>query len=117
MEGKIAELKDIIEAIKKTTKETGLNVPDYVILEQAIKIKLSREIQIGKEKNISTMNAMKKIDSNKSQSPTQKQIDFLTKHKVKIPETKKEATEIISTYISNMEEEKSNSLQQGGKGK
>lgn len=37
--------------------------------------------------------------------PTTKQINFLKKHKVKIPKTKKEAFGLIKTYIDNLNEE------------
>ena len=84
-------LKEYIKDLQKIREELKLKVTDEIIFSEScsfLRGKLASE---------------SRLDSNK---PTEKQINFLKKHEVKIPATKKEATELISTYIANQDKNK-----------
>ena len=83
-------LDEIIEGIQKTIQLTGLDVSDDIILEQAVKIFISNNIQDSK------ITRDKKVDD----EPTEKQKEILINYKLN-PEmyTKKQATQKISEII------------------
>jgi len=58
----------------------------------------------GKVQSSPVSTSTKPIPQQKSDKPTPKQIAYLKKSKVKIPATKKEATQMISDYIKGLQE-------------
>ncbi len=85
-------LVEIILSVKKVAKEAGLNCSDDAIIELSGKFHISENIQKQKQPY------EKKSSPPKFESPaSDKQIDFLKKLKVTIPEnlTKRRAMELI----------------------
>lgn len=78
-------------------KNTDLRISDDVLFSEACSC--YRGEMAGKSKEIDSSPSSAKIEP--PQKPTEKQIKFLNEHKVKIPITRKEATNLIKTYIDN----------------
>ena len=95
------QLSEIIRDLKSVVESEGLyGVLPTQIFEQACSY--HRGLMIEQNRNSNTGK-----ESNKSDKPTQKQIDYLKKHGVFIPGdlTKQEAKEMIGTYIKNLQKE------------
>lgn len=101
-------LDTIINELKNIRTITKTKVSDEVLFENAIKLFISNNINESqnKRRNIFGTEVSKKIDIfSKENKPTEKQIAFLKKNKVKVPETKSEARQMISNYIDNLKKE------------
>tara|TARA_Y100000310_G_C20530324_1_gene738106 strand:+ start:573 stop:881 length:309 start_codon:yes stop_codon:yes gene_type:complete len=96
-------IHEIICDLLGAIQETGLDVRKEVIFEEACCI-YRGEVAGGYKPNKVTQNGSNQSQDT-SDKPTDKQIKFLEKHKVKIPPTKKAATEMISTFIENQTKE------------
>ena len=88
------ELNQIIKELKEVVNDQDLRITDDCLFVQACSFL----------RGVLASNARKSYQkpSNSVLEPSQKQIDFLNKHKVKIPKTKKEATKLIKDYIENL---------------
>lgn len=97
-------LIEIIDELRNVIKQQEINISDDVLFREACSFMRGELAQLSKEKNISNykLNESKK----ENQKPTDKQVRFLEKFDVKIPETRKEATEMIKIYIENQKGEK-----------
>ena len=99
------KLKEIVKLISEIVNELNLEVPDKDTLDFAIRIYNSESINVSKEfhKPFTTFK-----ESDKSDKPSQKQIDILIKNKIKIPAdmTKKEASILIKELFSNLDKKK-----------
>lgn len=97
------KIEYIIEKLKEIRHNSDLEVSDEVLFEQAIDIYLSNKISKDKKENIKSINESKGFKSfNKviSNSPTEKQIDFLKRNKIYDKHLNKQtAKEVISNYI------------------
>lgn len=82
------ELTGMIHELKDVSDRLGLNISDEVIFSEASSF--LRGIYANQNK------PQKEIEK-----PTKKQVDFLTKNKIKIPNTKQEAFKIIKNKINN----------------
>jgi hypothetical protein len=91
------KLKKYIQELQKIRDELKLQLTDEVIFHEASSF-LRGELASS---NKAVRNYERK--SQIMTKPTQKQIDFLNKHKVKIPSTRGEATELIKNYIDNQQ--------------
>jgi hypothetical protein len=91
------ELDSIINFLKDINKITGLKIEDNVLFENAVKIFISDRINDSKL-------PIKKIElkNEEDNKPTDKQIYFLKKNKISIPNTKQEATKIINTFLKKV---------------
>lgn len=98
---------EILKELMEIRKQTDLTITDIVLFQESCSI--YRGEKAGENKwGVSNQNKAKKVqptplttNPGASGEPTEKQILFLNKHEVTIPETKAEATQIIKTYIDN----------------
>lgn len=82
------ELQEIIKKLKFICNQEGLVVTPTAILEQSVKLFISYNIDKSRK------------ESKESDKPSDKQINLLNKLKIKIPDTKKEATILIRENIN-----------------
>lgn len=97
-------IKDIIEHFKIICEETGIHPKEECLFDNAIKIFISDRISENKRENIKSINESREIKQEfpiKSDKPTEKQLNFLKRNKIRINPgiTKEEAKIIISEII------------------
>ena len=95
------DLSQIIQALVQVRGESKLKVDDNILFEQAVKLWITNSIsdsknpakssQVGQSNSSGQSPKISELDE-----PTAKQIAFLSRYKVSIPETKSEATRLIS---------------------
>ena len=91
---------EIIDELRKVIKQQEMNISDDTLFSEALST--YRGEMAGMSKKTAQKPIYEELDA--LQKPTQKQIDFLKKHQVKIPKTKQEATLMIKNYIENQKE-------------
>jgi len=103
-------IHEIVVELAEVRRKTNLKITDELLFMEACSIfhgEKAGESKWGipnnpKQKKVQPTPL--KTNPETSNEPTEKQRDFLNKHKVTIPETKAEATQLIKTYIDNQKE-------------
>jgi hypothetical protein len=93
---------EIIKELKDVIKQQEISISDDTLFSEAVSCFRGEQAQKNRKCLHSPISAP---NSPIPETPTPKQISFLSKYHVKIPGTKAEATKIIKDFIENTKKE------------